>query len=66
MLTMNSKIYSYSLPTEVVIGFDPEFYRVSEDEGTVTLTVRLLGGVLQTNVSILFSTNSESAVGKLL
>ena len=49
-----------------MIGFDPDSYRVSEDAGTVTLTVRLANGVLQTNVSAQFSTSPDSAVGKLL
>ena len=53
------------MPTGIVIGFDSESYRVSESVDTVTLIVRLISGVLQTNVSILFSTKADSAVGKL-
>lgn len=57
--------FSFSY-TEVVIGFDQESYRVSEMAEVVTITVRLISGELQTQVSVLFSTSSGSAVGKLL
>ena len=49
----------------VVIGFDPDSYSVLEDAGTATLTVRLLRGELQTEVSIQFFTSNGTAVGKL-
>ena len=48
-----------------MIGFDPILYSVSEDAGTVTLSVRVLSGELQTQVSTQFFTSSDSAVGKL-
>ena len=49
-----------------MIGFDPDSYRVPEDAGTVLLNVRLISGVLQTEVSIKFFTNQYSAFGELL
>ena len=55
-----------SLPTDVVvIGFSMNFYTVSEGAGTATLTVRVIIGTLQTQVSTVFSTSPGTAVGKL-
>ena len=58
-------MFSFSpLPTEVVIGFDPETYHVEEDAGTATLTVRVLRGMLGVEVTIDFSTIPGTATGK--
>lgn len=58
-------ITSTTFPTEVVIGFNPESYRVAEDAGDINLVVCVLSGMLQTQVSVLFHTNPGSAVGEL-
>ena len=54
------------LPTGVVVGFGPTSYTVSEAAGTATLTVRVISGRLQTQVSTVFSTSPGTAVGKLV
>ena len=46
---------------EVVVGFDPTEYEVDEDDGSVTLTVRLISGVLERNVTVFFQTGSGTA-----
>lgn len=53
------------LSTGVVIGFDPDSYCVVEEAGSVTLTVRVLSGVVLTQVSTQFSTSPGTAVSKL-
>ena len=55
------------LPTDdVVIGFDPETYRVREDAGTATLTVRVLRGMLGKEVTVDFTTLPGSSISKSL
>ena len=49
-----------------MVGFSPTSYTVSEAAGTVTLTVRIISGTLQTQVSTVFSTSPDTAVGKLV
>ena len=49
-----------------MVGFDPDSYTVSEAVGTATLTVRVISGTLQTQVSTVFSTSPGTAVGKLV
>ena len=56
----------FSLPTEFVIGFDPKNYHVRENAGTVTLRVKVLNGLLGEEVSIDFTTQSGTALGKSL
>ena len=46
---------------EVVVGFDPTEYEVDEDDGSVTLTVRLISGVLERNVTVFFQTGPGTA-----
>ena len=53
------------LPAEIVIGFDPASYCVLEDAGMVTLTIKILNGILQTEVSTQFFTSPGTAVGEL-
>ena len=43
------------------MGFQPDEYEVNEDEGSVTLTVRLLSGVLERNVTVFFETSPGTA-----
>ena len=52
----------------IVIGFDPESYNVSEADGTVTLTVRVLEGIISEgrSIPIRVSTADGSAQGKIL
>ena len=52
------------LPTEVVIGFVPSSYTVREDEGTVTLTVRVIRGRLDSDITVEFNTSPGTAVGE--
>ena len=46
---------------EVVVGFDPTEYEVDEDDGSVTLTVHLISGVLERNVTVFFQTGPGNA-----
>ena len=59
-------LFHLFLPTGVVVGFSSTSYTVSEDASTVTLTVRVISGTLQTQVSTVFSTSPDTAVGKLV
>ena len=45
----------------VTIGFDPDQYSVNEDDGSVSLTVRVLAGELARAVSVNFFTVDGSA-----
>ena len=47
--------------TEVTVGFDPDVYEVVEDAGSVTLTIRLIDGVLERDVTVFFETNPGTA-----
>ena len=59
--------FSYELlPTGVVVGFKQSSYAVSESVRTATLTVMVISGTLQTQVSTVFSTSPGTAVGKLV
>ena len=59
-------LLSSLLPTEVVIGFDPETYTVDENDGFATLIVRVLSGALGKEVTVDFTTLPGSAIGKSL
>ncbi len=45
----------------VTIGFDPITYLVEEDDGTVTLNVRIISGELARPVEVLVTTEEGSA-----
>ena len=45
----------------VTIGFDPDDYTVNETDGSVTLMVRLISGVLERDVIVNFETTPGSA-----
>ena len=45
----------------VTIGFDPDEYTFSEPDGSVTLMVRLISGVLEREVVVDFETSPGSA-----
>ena len=45
----------------MTIGFDPESYIVGEAGGSATLTVRLISGTLERNVTVFFETNPGTA-----
>ena len=47
-----------------MIGFDSLTYRVSEDAITVTLTVVLISGRLDSEVTVEFFTSQGTAVGR--
>ena len=47
--------------TAVTVGFDPDVYEVVEDAGSVTLTIRLVDGVLERDVTVFFETNPGTA-----
>ena len=47
--------------TAVTIGFDPEEYFVNEADGSVSLTVRLISGVLEREAVVSFETSPGSA-----
>ena len=49
-----------------MVGFSPTSYTVSEAAGTARLTVRVISGTLQSQVSTVFSTSPGTAVGKLV
>ena len=51
-------------PTEVQIGFEPDSYTVSEEVGSVTLTVRLVSGLLERDVEVRFMTADDGALGE--
>lgn len=57
--------HSYLLLTGLVIGFSQTSYTVSEAAATATLTVRIISETPETEVSAVFSTGADSAVGKL-
>ena len=49
----------------MAIGFVPDSYTVNENEGSVTLTVRVISGILDRDVEvIIFSTQNDQALGK--
>ena len=50
------------IDNDVVIGFVPETYAVSEGAGKVTLTVEVLAGVLTQDVTLSYATMDDSAV----
>ena len=45
----------------MTIGFDPEEYVVSENDGSVTLIVRLISGVLEREIVVDFETTPGTA-----
>ena len=45
----------------VTIGFDPDDYTVNETDGSVTLMVRLISGILERDVIVNFETTPGSA-----
>ena len=45
----------------MTIGFNPTEYTVAENEGSVQLTVAVLAGQLQRDVSVQFSTSPATA-----
>ena len=49
----------------MTIGFDPEEYVVSENDGSVTLMVRHINGVLEREVIVNFNTESVSATSTI-
>lgn len=49
---------------DVVIGFNPITYNVSEDAGSVTVTVAVLSGTLDQDVEVSVSTVDDSATGR--
>lgn len=49
-----------------MVGFFPHSYTLSETDGIATLTVRVISGTIQTQVSTDFSTISGTAIGKLV
>ena len=51
-------------PTEVQIGFDPGSYTVSEEDGSVTLTVCVASGLLARDVEVRFMTENDEALGE--
>ena len=51
-------------PTEVQIGFDPDSYTVSEEDGSATLTVRLASELLERDVEVRFMTENDVALGE--
>ena len=48
----------------MVIGFVPDSYTVNENEGSVTLTVRVISGTLDRDVEVVFFTQNDQALGK--
>ena len=46
---------------EALVGFVPTTYEVLEDAGSVTLNINLLGGTLEREVTVSFSTGPGSA-----
>ena len=48
------------------IGFDPDSYRVNEDDGTVELTVRVIRGMISEGrtIPVRITTSDSSALGK--
>ena len=50
------------IDNDVVIGFVPETYAVSEGAGKVTLTVEVLAGVLTEEITLSYATMDDSAV----
>ena len=48
----------------MVIGFNPTAYNVSEDAGSVTVTVAVLSGTLDQDVEVSVSTVDGSAIGR--
>ena len=50
------------IDNDVVIGFRPDTYEVSEGAGKVTLTVEVLAGVLTQDVTLSYATMDDSAV----
>ena len=53
-----------SLITGIRIGFNPEQYRVNENDGTVAITVEVLDGQIQNQVVVVASTVPGSAIGE--
>ena len=52
---------AHFLSTDVQIGFEETEYSVSEEDGSVTLFLRVLSGELTSDVEIGFSTDDGSA-----
>ena len=52
---------SVTFLAEVVIGFRPDVYTVSELEGSVTLTVEVISGQLDREVTVSFATRQDTA-----
>ena len=49
--------------TVVVIGFESVFYEVDEDDGFVTVNVRVLSGIIYSPVTGRLTTHDGSATG---
>ena len=47
------------------IGFDPVLYGTNEEFGFVTVTVRLLDGILSDDVIVTLTTEEDFAIGEL-
>ena len=54
---------SLSFPA-VTIGFDPDSYTVTEDDGPITFTVTVLDGTLGRDVEVTFTTEDGIAIGE--
>ena len=52
--------------TVVTVGFGPDVYEVVEDAGSVTLTIRLIDGVLERDVTVFFETNPALPLQQVL
>ena len=63
---VNVQLVTFPFPVEVTIGFSPEAYTVTEDDGIVTLRVAVLEGELGISVCVNISLISGTAIGKLL
>ena len=57
------KLCDNNKQTEAVIGFNEPDYRVDESDGEVVLAVKLLSGVLSSDVVVILETEDGSAQG---
>ena len=53
-----------TLSLVAVIGFESVVYNVDEDTGIVEVTIGVLEGELEETVSVVFSTQDGTAIGK--
>ena len=61
ILLTNFKALTYISPTDITVGFDPTNYEVNEADGTAVLSVVLLNGTLERDVTVLFETAPDSS-----